>query len=243
MTIEIGKRYHAERLSLFSGPPAPPSAEIHLLRRGAVHDYEDEAENRRILDRVAEKCYLPAGALLLELIEDTTANSGSPSPSPGCSSTSWNATARMFWRAFRGWPPRDASSSSTKPTATRSPSSFRAPDFQKQVLQHQKGARPLRSGGRTFRHTELIYSNDLARAVEELGYRTILAEGADKMLGRRSPNYVYHPAGCKNLKLLLRNYRSRTTWPSGSPTGTGQNTRSRRKNTPTGSTGSTGTRR
>ena len=35
---------------------------------GRIHDYDDEAENRRILNRVAEKCYLPAGKLLLELI-------------------------------------------------------------------------------------------------------------------------------------------------------------------------------
>ena len=35
---------------------------------GHLHDYEDEAENRRILERIALKCYLPANALLLELI-------------------------------------------------------------------------------------------------------------------------------------------------------------------------------
>jgi alpha-amylase len=61
--------------------------------------------------------------------------------------------------------------------------------------------------GRTFRHTELIYSDALAAAVEKMGYRTILAEGTEKILGRRSPNLVYRPAGCKKLKLLLRNYR------------------------------------
>src|SRR4030065_986708 len=37
---------------------------------GHVHDYEDEAENHRILDRVAQKSYLPANALLLKLIEE-----------------------------------------------------------------------------------------------------------------------------------------------------------------------------
>ena len=36
---------------------------------GRLHDYEDETENRRILERIALKCYLPANALLLELIE------------------------------------------------------------------------------------------------------------------------------------------------------------------------------
>src|SRR4030042_1529670 len=35
----------------------------------------------------------------------------------------------------------------------------------------------------------------------------ILAEGVDRILGYRSPNFVYRPAGCKKLKLLLKNYR------------------------------------
>jgi alpha-amylase len=60
---------------------------------------------------------------------------------------------------------------------------------------------------RTFRHTELIYNNGLAKIVESMGYHVILADSADKVLGWRSPNYVYQPAGCKKLKLLLRNRR------------------------------------
>jgi alpha-amylase len=60
---------------------------------------------------------------------------------------------------------------------------------------------------KTLRHTELIYNSALAKCAEEMGYRVILAEGADKILGWRSPNYVYRPSGCKSLKLLLRNYR------------------------------------
>ena len=36
-----------------------------------------------------------------------------------------------------------------------------------------------------------------------MGYQVILAEGADKILGWRCPNYVYQPAGCKKLKLLF----------------------------------------
>ncbi|MDD1633041.1 MAG: hypothetical protein LUP91_12655, partial [Methylococcaceae bacterium] len=35
---------------------------------GHLHDYEDDAENRRLLERIALKCYLPANALLLSLI-------------------------------------------------------------------------------------------------------------------------------------------------------------------------------
>ena len=40
-----------------------------------------------------------------------------------------------------------------------------------------------------------------------MGYKAVLAEGADHVLGWRSPNFVYRPAGCDRLKLLLKNYR------------------------------------
>ena len=35
----------------------------------------------------------------------------------------------------------------------------------------------------------------------------ILAEGWDKVLGWRSPNFVYRPEGCEKARLLLKNYR------------------------------------
>ena len=60
---------------------------------------------------------------------------------------------------------------------------------------------------RVFRNTELAYNDELAHWAEDQGYKGILAEGWDKILGWRSPNYVYRPAGCQNLKLLLKNYR------------------------------------
>ena len=42
-----------------------------------------------------------------------------------------------------------------------------------------------------FRNTELIYSDDIGAAVAEMGFRTMLAEGAKHVLGWKSPNYVY----------------------------------------------------
>ena len=59
---------------------------------------------------------------------------------------------------------------------------------------------------RVFRNTELIYNNDLAKEIEALGYDALLAEGADHVMGWRSPNYVYRPEGCSKIKLLLKNY-------------------------------------
>lgn len=60
---------------------------------------------------------------------------------------------------------------------------------------------------RIFRNTELSYNDNLAHWAESRGYLGILAEGWDKVLGFRSPNFVYRPSGCTDLKLLLKNYR------------------------------------
>lgn len=81
-------------------------------------------------------------------------------------------------------------------------------EFNTQVEQHARKIKDLFSvEPRVFRNTELAYNDSLAHWAEEKGYKGILAEGWDKILGWRSPNYVYRPAGCNNIKLLLKNYR------------------------------------
>ena len=60
---------------------------------------------------------------------------------------------------------------------------------------------------KVFRNTEFAYNDALAEWADKKGYKGIVAEGWDKILGWRSPNHVYKPAGCKNIKLLLKNYR------------------------------------
>jgi alpha-amylase len=58
-----------------------------------------------------------------------------------------------------------------------------------------------------FRNTELSYNNSLAKWADDYGFKGILAEGWDPILGWRSPNFVYKPVGTKNIALLLKNYK------------------------------------
>ena len=81
-------------------------------------------------------------------------------------------------------------------------------EFEAQVEMHaQKIRETFGVIPRVFRNTELAYNDSLATWAESKGYKGILAEGWDKILGWKSPNHVYRPAGCKNLRLLLKNYR------------------------------------
>ena len=81
-------------------------------------------------------------------------------------------------------------------------------EFRAQVEQQVKtferlfGMKP-----RVFRNTEFAYNDEVGRMTEEMGFEACLAEGWDRVLEWRSPNFVYKAAGTKNLKLLLKNYR------------------------------------
>ena len=81
-------------------------------------------------------------------------------------------------------------------------------EFERQISLHQQkieqlfGVRP-----RVLANTELAYNDNLAQWAENHGFNGVLAEGWDPVLGWRSPNYVYRPAGTERIGLLLKNYR------------------------------------
>lgn len=81
-------------------------------------------------------------------------------------------------------------------------------EFEAQVNEHRTMVQDLFGVTPTaFRNTELAYNDALAQWADKAGYKVILAEGWDPILGWRSPNYVYQPAGTEKIKLLLKNYR------------------------------------
>ncbi len=85
---------------------------------------------------------------------------------------------------------------------------FNRSEFEAQVKQHANKIHEL--FGQTpsvFRNTELAYNNDLAYWADQAGYKAIIAEGWDAVLGWRSPNFVYRPSYTDNIKLLLKNYK------------------------------------
>lgn len=81
-------------------------------------------------------------------------------------------------------------------------------EFEAQVKLHQDRIHELFGvRSKVYRNTELSYNNELAKWADNFGFKGILAEGWDKILEWRSPNFVYRPEGCKNIKLLMKNYR------------------------------------
>ena len=81
-------------------------------------------------------------------------------------------------------------------------------EFERQVEAHKAKVREV-FGVETsvFRNTELAYNDELAKWADGYGFKGILAEGWDPILGWRSPNFVYRPEGTENISLLLKNYK------------------------------------
>ena len=175
---------------------------------GADAFYEDEDANCDILLKVARKCYLPMNALLLSLIRRHEGRFKVSFSLSGTALDQFAAYAPELIQSYRELVATGCVELLSE-TYNHSLAFLYSPDeFREQVRLHDDrieelfGVRPT-----VFRNTELIYNNALARAVEDMGYAAILAEGADHVLGWRSPNYMYRPAGCDKLKLLLKNYR------------------------------------
>ena len=173
---------------------------------GKDSHYYDDFANRTILRRVAQKCYLPMNALLLELIE---ANKGAFKVAFSISGSvleQFDRYAPEVIESFRKLA-QTGSVEFLSETYYHSLASLASPiEFKNQVLKHKAaiehyfGVTP-----KAFRNTELIYSDAIGEMVHDMGFKTMLTEGARHVLGWKSPNFVYTCAQASGLKLLLKN--------------------------------------
>ena len=168
---------------------------------------ESNLNNRKILEKVAAKSYIPTTTLLLELMKRHPEMRVSFSFS-GVALEQLERYAPEALDLFK----RIVDTGRAEvlgETYYHSLAFFYSPsEFERQVSAHRDIVRKhFGIWPRIFRNTELSYRNDLGEWADKAGYKGILAEGWDPVLGWRSPNYVYKPKGAQSAKLLLKNYR------------------------------------
>jgi len=182
------------------------------LRHYTVFDsdelYFDDSKNAAICKKVANKCYLPANRLMLEVINKYNGRFKIAYSITGTLLEQLQLYAPEVISTFDALA-RTGCVEFLAETYHHSLSFlYSRNEFVEQVNKHTELIKNL--FGQTpkiFRNTELIYNNDLAMLIEAMGrFDAILAEGADHILGYRSPNFVYRPKNCNRLKLLMKNY-------------------------------------
>ncbi len=173
---------------------------------GADHYYYDDFTNEQILQRIANNSFLPANQIIYDLIQASEGKFRVAFSISGVALDQLEQYAPEVIESFRKLAKTDAVEFLCETYAHSLSSVIDEKEFKDQVTQHRKrievlfGQKP-----KTFRNTELVYSDDLGELIYSMGYKTIIAEGAKTVLGWKSPNFVYHSALNPNLKLLLKN--------------------------------------
>lgn len=174
---------------------------------GKKHNYFDNYANRSELEDLAENCYLPANALLLDLIKKYEGKFKVAFSISGSAIDQLEMHTPEVIRSFQELA-QTGQVEFLAETYSHSLASLSedTDEFELQVKRHSAaikelfGKKPV-----TFRNTSLIYSDKIGKRVADLGFKTMLTDGAKHVLGWKSPNFVYKNAFDENLNLLLKN--------------------------------------
>jgi alpha-amylase len=188
--------------------------------------YFDEEKNKAVFRKVAEKCYLPANKLMLELLKRHKDYAISYSLS-GVFLDQCEEYGEDVLDSFRALAETGRVEFLAE-TYYHSLSYLTSlEEFCEQVEKHTAKIKKLfNQTPKIFRNTELVFSNEIAEVARLMGFNGILAEGADHILAGRSPNFPYVPPkfdlpkeskniiskhkirrAPKDIKVLLKNYR------------------------------------
>jgi len=175
---------------------------------GNHSNYFDDQKNEEIMKKVANKCYLPTNKLLLNLIKKHKDKFKISFSISGVAIEQFEKYAPEVLESFKELSKTGCVEFLSETYYHSLSFMFSKEEFKEQVLLHKEKIKELfDQEPKVFRNTELIYNNELANFVEKMGFEGILAEGADRILSWRSPNYVYKSKTTDNLRLLLKNYR------------------------------------
>lgn len=173
----------------------------------------DEELNKYVLNRVADRCYVPSTKIIIENIR-RYANSSRPFKVAFSISgvlleqaLSWRRDVIDVFREAVDTGMTELIEQTYYHSIVAYMPLYGFEELREQVLEHRKIVKELFDYEPvSIENTEFSYNNDIAKLFESLGYKVMLTEGVDWVLGWRSPNYVYK-ARDSEIRVLTRNYR------------------------------------
>jgi len=173
----------------------------------SITRYFNNSLNQEIFTKVAKKCYLPTNNLLLDLIKEFKGKFRVSFSLTGTFVEYCNEHMPEVINSFKELF-KTGAVDLIEETYYHSLASLYddLDEFEEQVILHRQMIKNIFNyKPKVFRNTEAIYDNRIAKKIAEMGYKGIITEGTEKILGWRSPNYLYKPVNSE-IKVLLRNY-------------------------------------
>ena len=173
---------------------------------GRDHYYYDDFANEEIIHRIANRSFLKANNVLLDMIKESGNKFKVAFSISGVALEQMEIYVPEVIDSFKELA-KTGCVEFLAETYSHSLASLKDPEeFEMQVKAHSKKIEVLfNQKPKVFRNTELIYSDDIGDLVCAMGYKGMLTEGAKHVLGWKSPNYLYHSANNPALKLLMKN--------------------------------------
>lgn len=175
---------------------------------GHQHDYFDEYANRYMIRQLAEKCYLPANQMLLDLIKKHGNDFRVAFSISGMALEQFELYVPEVLDSFAKLA-KTGKVEFLAETYNHGLASLKDKgEFVRQVKLHENKIKELFGvKPKAFRNTELIYNDDIGNMIFGLGYNTVLTEGPKHILGWKSPNLLYCSAANPKVKLLMKNFQ------------------------------------
>jgi len=173
---------------------------------GIEHFYEDDELNLEILNKVCDKCYLPANRLFTSLLNEYQGEFKLTYSISGVLLKNLQIHRPDVLESFVELYNTGCVELLSETYYHSLASIYDEDEFYIQVQKHQEiifeifGAKPT-----TFRNTELIYSNEIANLVAPLGYKSILTEGIEPYLFKRTPNQIFTDPE-QSISVLVKNH-------------------------------------
>ncbi|MGE5108136.1 MAG: glycoside hydrolase family 57 protein, partial [Sphingobacteriales bacterium] len=171
-----------------------------------VHTYIDAEATEAAISMASDDCYLPANKILLELLRENKRQFKIAFSISGTTLELLEKYRPDVLKSFRQLA-RTGYVEIMAETYYNSLSWLHCKkEFKRQIKLHDAIVkRTLGVEPKVFRNTELIYCNNLAKFINDLGYRGILCEGLYRILNGRTANHVYASPGNDDFGVLLRN--------------------------------------
>ncbi|MEM9800594.1 MAG: glycoside hydrolase family 57 protein [Planctomycetota bacterium] len=174
---------------------------------GRRHDIFDDELNEFVARRVSERCYVPMNELLLRAIERSNGAFRCAFSLSGTAIRQLEAWVPEALESFRRLAETGSveflcETSRHSLAALADPVEFREQvDEQRRLLERTLGVSPT-----SFRNTELIVDETVARQVRELGFDVLIGEGAHQLLEGRTARALYGMRDADGFPLLLRDF-------------------------------------